>query len=75
MPAGEAAIGVICTACYGTGTHFPLIQEVFQYVYARGKGAGPERDVGTPSWIAGVLRALLTAEGSARPCANSGISP
>ena len=63
LPAGEAAIGFICTAGYGTGTHFPLIQDILTSVYARGKGAGPEQDVGTVYWIRGMLRALLTAEG------------
>ena len=63
VPAGAAAMGFICTTWYGTGTHFPLIQEMLQYVYARGKGAGPERDVGTGHWIRGVLRALLATEG------------
>ena len=62
VPAGEAAIGYICAIYHGTGTHFPLIQDIFKYVYARGKGAGPERDVGTQSWIRGMLRALLTTE-------------
>ena len=62
VPAGEAAIGFICATWYGTGTHFPLIQEMLQYVYARGKGAGPEGDVGTASWMRGMLRGLLTTE-------------
>ena len=62
MPAGAAAIGFICATWHGTGTHFPLIQEMLQYVYARGKGAGPERDVGTATWMRGMLRGLLTAE-------------
>ena len=31
-------------------------------VYARGKGAGPEEDVGTQRWIRGMLQGLLTAE-------------
>jgi branched-chain amino acid transport system substrate-binding protein len=60
--AGEAAIGFICATWHGTGRDFRLIQEVLQYVYARGKGAGPERDVGTAPWIRGILRGLLTAE-------------
>jgi len=60
--AGEAAIGYICATFHATGTHFPLIQEMLTYVYARGKGAGPEGDVGTPYWIRGMLRGLLTAE-------------
>jgi branched-chain amino acid transport system substrate-binding protein len=75
VPAGEAAIGLICANWHGTGTHFPLIQEVRRYVYARGKGAGPERDVGTGPWTRGMLRGLLTAEGCARPCATSATSP
>ena len=62
VPAGEAAIGLICTNWYGWGTHFPLIQEIVQSVYARGKGAGPKEDVGTASWVRGMLRALLTTE-------------
>jgi branched-chain amino acid transport system substrate-binding protein len=62
MPAGEAAIGFICATWWGTGTHFPLIQEVLTYVYAQGKGAGPQGEVGTSQWIRGMLRALITAE-------------
>jgi branched-chain amino acid transport system substrate-binding protein len=62
LPAGEAAIGFICAIFHGTGRHFPLIQDVLTYVYARGKGAGPEGDVGTTRWIRGMLHGLLTAE-------------
>jgi branched-chain amino acid transport system substrate-binding protein len=62
VPAGEAAIGFICANWHGWGTRFPLIQEILQYVYARGKGAGPEGDVGTAPWVRGMLRGLLVAE-------------
>jgi len=62
VPAGEAAIGFICANWHGWGTHFPLIQEMHTYVYARGKGAGPENEVGTGPWVRGMLRALLTTE-------------
>jgi branched-chain amino acid transport system substrate-binding protein len=61
-PAGEAAIGFICATWYGTGRNFPLIQEILQYVYGRGKGAGPEEDVGTGLWNVGVVRGLFVAE-------------
>src|SRR5262244_837841 len=47
VPAGEAAIGYICATFHATGTDFPLIQEMLTHVYARGKGPGPKRDVGT----------------------------
>jgi len=60
--AGEAAIGFICTTWYASGRHFPLIQEIRQYVYARGKGPGPEGDVGTDRWKLGVLDAVLVTE-------------
>ena len=56
VPAGEAAIGYICASFLGTGNNFPLIQDILTYVYARGKGPGPEGDVGTESlepWRAG----------------------
>ena len=62
LPAGEAAIGFICATWWGTGIHFPLIQDILTSVYARGKGAGPAEDVGTSQWIRGMLRALLITE-------------
>jgi len=62
VAAGEAAIGFTCATWHGLGRDFPLIQEVLQYIYARGQGPGPESDVGTTHWIRGVLSGLLTAE-------------
>jgi branched-chain amino acid transport system substrate-binding protein len=62
IPAGEVARGFLCETWHGTGTHFPLIQDVLTYVYGRSKGAGSAGDVGTAQWIRGMLRALLTAE-------------
>jgi branched-chain amino acid transport system substrate-binding protein len=60
--AGEAALGYICATFHATGTHFPLIQDVLKYVYARGKGPGPERDVGTAYWIRGMLSGFFATE-------------
>ena len=62
LPAGEAAVGFICGMLHGTGRNFPLIQDILKYVYARGKGAGPEGDVGTTRCIRGMLHGVLTAE-------------
>jgi branched-chain amino acid transport system substrate-binding protein len=62
VPAGEAAIGFICAIWYGTGRNFPLIQDILTYVYARGKGPGPEGEVGTAHWIRGVLAGFFITE-------------
>ena len=76
VPAGEAAIGYICVTFLVTGTHFPLIQEMLTSVYARGKGPGPEGNVGTTAlepWAC--WTPCSPRRGSARPCANSATSP
>jgi branched-chain amino acid transport system substrate-binding protein len=75
VAAGEAAMGFICVARFGTGTHFPLIQDILTYVYARGKGAGPESDVGTSPWTNGMVRALLITEGIRRAMREFGHQP
>ena len=75
VPVGDAASGFICANWHSTGTHFPLIQKMFTYVYARGKGAGPEGDVGTGAWIRGMLRALLTTEGIRTAMRHFGTQP
>ena len=75
IPAGEAALGFICGTWHATGRNFRLIQEMLQYVYARGKGAGPEEDVGTQRWIRGCCTACSRRRRSVRPCATSATSP
>ena len=75
VPAGEAAIGYICATWHATGTHFPLIREVLQYVYARGQGPGPESDVGTVYWLRGLLEGVLTTEGIRRGMRDFGNRP
>jgi branched-chain amino acid transport system substrate-binding protein len=63
VPAGEVARGFICVTFLGTGTDFPVIQAIRTYVYARGKGPGPEGDIGTDRWKRGVLDAVVATEG------------
>jgi len=74
-PAEEAAIGYICATLYSTGRNFPLVQDILTHVYARGKGAGPESDVGTAPWIRGMLHGLLTAEALRRAMREFGNQP
>ena len=62
VPAGELALGYICASFHATGTHFPLIQDILTYVYARGRGPGPTSDVGTAYWNRGVLAGVCTTE-------------
>jgi branched-chain amino acid transport system substrate-binding protein len=61
-PAGEAAHGYICANFHGTGTHFPLIQDILKYVYAQGKGPGPAGEVGTVYWLRGMLQGFVATE-------------
>ena len=76
VPAGEAAIGFICASFHGTGTHFPLIQDILTYVYARGKGRGAGRGCRHGALDPGhAATAFSPRRRSARPCANSATSP
>jgi branched-chain amino acid transport system substrate-binding protein len=75
VPAGEAATGLICASFLGTGTDFPLIQEILKYVYARGQGPGPAGDVGTVYWNLGVLDGVLTTEAIRRAMQEFGHQP
>src|SRR5262249_39167989 len=75
VSAGEAALSFICATFHGPGTDFPLIQDVLKYVYAQGKGPGPERDVGTAFWIRGMLSGFFTTEALRRAMREFGNQP
>ena len=75
VPAGEAAHGFICVTFLGTGTDFPVIQEIRTYVYAQGKGPGPESDIGTDRWKRGVVDAVVATEGIRRAMRQFGHQP
>jgi branched-chain amino acid transport system substrate-binding protein len=75
IPAGEAARGYICANFHGIGTDFPLIQDVFKYVYAQGKGPGPASDVGTVYWLRGMLSGFVTTEAIRRGMREFGNQP
>jgi branched-chain amino acid transport system substrate-binding protein len=75
-PAGEAAIGFICATWYGTGTHFPLIQDILTYVYARGKGGRGRKVMSAQRLGSGASCAACSRRRrSAQPCATSATSP
>ncbi|MBB6306465.1 ABC transporter substrate-binding protein [Xanthobacter tagetidis] len=62
VPAGAAAKNYISAAMNGSGTDFPVIQDILKYVYDRGKGSGERRDVGTTRYNRGVVIGLITME-------------
>jgi branched-chain amino acid transport system substrate-binding protein len=68
-------MGFICVTFLGTGTDFPVIQEIRQYVYARGKGPGPEGDIGTDRWKRGVVDAVFVTEGIRQAMRHFGNQP
>ena len=68
-------MGYICGSFHGTGTDFPLIQDVLKYVYAQGKGPGPASDVGTVYWIRGMLSGFFTTEALRRAMQEFGHQP
>jgi len=75
LAAGDAALGYICATFHATETGFPLIQDVHKYVYARGKGPGPEGDVGTVYWIRGLLQGFYATEAIRRAMREFGNQP
>jgi branched-chain amino acid transport system substrate-binding protein len=75
VPAGEAAIGLICVTFLGPGTDFPVIQAIRHYVYAQGQGPGPEGDIGTDRWKRGVVDAVVATEGIRRAMREFGNKP
>jgi len=63
------------STAHATGTHFPLIQDILKYVYARGKGPGPESEVGTVYWIRDLLQGFYATEALRRAMRKFGNQP
>ncbi|MGQ0662295.1 MAG: ABC transporter substrate-binding protein [Pseudomonadota bacterium] len=62
VPAGDAAKGYISVAMHAPGKDFPVIQEILKHVYAKGKGTGDPKDIGTVMWNRGVIHGLVNLE-------------
>jgi len=63
VPAGAAAKGYLAAAMHGSGTNFPVLQDILKYVYDRGKGHGDRKDVGTVRYNRGVVNSMVIMEG------------
>jgi len=61
-PAGEAAKGYKSATFNGSGTDYPVIQQILQLVYGKGGGHGPKDKVGEVLYNRGVVNALYDTE-------------
>lgn len=61
-PAGSAAKGYIAAAMHGSGTSYPVMQDILKFAYGNGKGNGKEQDVGTIRYNRGVVIGVVTME-------------
>jgi branched-chain amino acid transport system substrate-binding protein len=62
VPAGPAAKGYVSTNFHGVGQEFPVIQEILEQIYMKGKGNLPVTRVGTVYYNRGVIHGIITAE-------------
>lgn len=62
VPAGAAAKGYKSGTFHGTGTDYPVIQDILKYVYAKGGGHGPKDKVGEVLYNRGVINAIYDTE-------------
>jgi branched-chain amino acid transport system substrate-binding protein len=64
VPAGDAAKGYIAAAFNGSGTNFPVIQDILKHVYAKGKGElqGDKSRIGSIYYNRGVVFSIITSE-------------
>lgn len=62
MPAGASAKDYISAAMHGSGTDYPVIQDILKHAYAKNKGGGKEQDVGTIRYNRGVVIGVITME-------------
>ena len=62
LPAGEAAHGYKALAMHGTGTDYPVYEDLQQYVYDRGLEAGTGDEIGTVLYSRGMYAAMLAVE-------------
>jgi len=62
VPAGPAAKDYITTNFHGVGQNFPVIQEILENIYMKGKGNLPVTRVGTVYYNRGVIHGIITVE-------------
>jgi len=62
VPAGDGAKGYKGATFHAPGTAFKVHQDVFKFVYDKGKGGGKKEAVGEALYNRGLVNAMLSAE-------------
>ena len=61
-PAGAAAAGYKSATFHAPGTDYPVFEDLFEYVYDKGLGAGEREDVGEVLYNRGLINAVIVVE-------------
>jgi branched-chain amino acid transport system substrate-binding protein len=75
IPAGKAATGYITANFHGTGTDFPVIQDIFEHVYGKMKGNISAARVGSVYYNRGVAGGIIIAEALRLAQKKFGVGP
>jgi branched-chain amino acid transport system substrate-binding protein len=75
IPAGGSAKGYISAAFHGTGTDFPVISDIFEYVYGVMKGNIASSRVGSVYHLRGVAAGIVVTEVIRNAQAKFGVGP
>ncbi len=75
IPAGSGGKGFIGTAFHAAGTNFKVHQDIFRYVYDKGKGAGKREAAGEVLYNRGLVSAMFEMEAIRTAMAKYGNKP
>ncbi len=75
VPAGDGAKGYKSTTFHAPGTGFKVHQDIFKFVYDKGKGAAKKEAVGEVLYNRGVVNAMFNTEAIRTAMAKYGNKP
>jgi len=75
IPAGKAATGYITAAFHGTGTDYPVINDIFEHVYGKMKGNISASRVGSVYYNRGVAAGIIITEAIRQAQEKFGVGP
>jgi branched-chain amino acid transport system substrate-binding protein len=75
IPAGEGAVGYKAGAMHAAGPVAPVHQDIFKYLYDKGKGAAKREEVGQVLYNRGMINAALEVEAIRTAQAKFGKKP